>query len=49
MVCTNPLTGMRDGAAPAIANLGTLVPSEDLKSATLTRAASARIFAQNRL
>lgn len=39
MVCTNPLTGMRDGAAPASVNLGTLVPSADLKTATLTRAA----------
>lgn len=36
MVCTNPLTGMQGGIAPMSANLGTLVPSADLKSATLT-------------
>lgn len=35
MVCTNPLTGMPDDSAPATANLGTLVPAADLKSATL--------------
>lgn len=37
MVCTNPLTGTPDAAAPApaSANLGTLVPSTDLSSATL--------------
>lgn len=34
-VCTNPLTGAADGAAPASANLGTLVPSEDLNTATI--------------
>lgn len=36
MVCTNPLTGKAGGAAPASANLGTLLPSADLKTATLT-------------
>jgi hypothetical protein len=36
MVCTNPLTGTADGAAPAAANLGTLVPSADLTSGTIT-------------
>lgn len=35
MICTNPLTGTPDATAPASANLGTLVPSADLKSATL--------------
>lgn len=36
MICTNPLTGTPDAAAPAGANLGTLYPAQDLKSATLT-------------
>ena len=36
MVCTNPLTGTADGAATASANLGTLVPSTDLTSGTIT-------------
>lgn len=35
MICTNPLTGTPDGAAPARANLGTLLPSADLHNATL--------------
>ena len=35
MLCVNPLTGTRDGAAPASANLGTLVPNGDLSEATL--------------
>lgn len=35
MICTNPLTGAPDSAAPASANLGTLVPSADLSAATL--------------
>ncbi len=35
MVCTNPLTGLRGGEAPATANLGTLVPNEELSSAEL--------------
>lgn len=34
-VCTNPLTGTADGAGPAAANLGTLVPSEDLSTADI--------------
>ena len=36
MVCTNPLTGTPNAAAPASANLGTLFPSADLSTATLT-------------
>jgi hypothetical protein len=39
MVCTNPVTGIANGSSPAAANLGTLVPSEDLTSATITKAA----------
>ncbi|SEM41717.1 Protein of unknown function [Sphingomonas gellani] len=35
MVCTNPLTGTPDAAAPAGANLGTLFPDKDLTTATL--------------
>jgi Protein of unknown function (DUF3089) len=36
LLCTNPLTGTRDGdGAPPAANLGTLVPTADLTSATL--------------
>jgi len=35
LVCTNPLTGTPDADAPASANLGTLVPSADLKTATI--------------
>ncbi|MGR6328310.1 DUF3089 domain-containing protein [Sphingomonas sp. XXL09] len=35
MVCTNPITGTADAAAPAEANLGTLYPSADLTTATL--------------
>jgi hypothetical protein len=35
MLCTNPLTGSSDGAAPASANRGTLVPNRDLTSAKL--------------
>lgn len=35
MLCTNPLTGIPDGAAPASANLGTVIPSGDLKTGTL--------------
>jgi hypothetical protein len=35
MVCTNPLTGARGGAAGADRNLGTLVPDADLGSAEL--------------
>lgn len=39
VVCTNPLTGAAGGSAPMEANLGTLVPSEDLSSGSLTPAA----------
>jgi len=35
MLCTNPLSGTRDGEAAPGANLGTLVPTADLASATL--------------
>jgi hypothetical protein len=35
ILCVNPLTGTQDGAAPAAANGGTLVPTSDLRSATL--------------
>jgi hypothetical protein len=35
MLCVNPLTGVRNGVAPARANLGTLVPNEDLTNGTL--------------
>ncbi len=35
LVCTNPLTGTPDAAAPASANLGTLYPTADLASATI--------------
>ena len=35
LLCTNPLSGTRDGAAQPAANLGTLVPTADLASATL--------------
>lgn len=35
MLCINPLTGRPGGAAPASANLGTLVPRQDLTSADL--------------
>lgn len=35
MICTNPITGTADGAAPASANLGTLFPAADLSSATI--------------
>jgi Protein of unknown function (DUF3089) len=35
MLCTNPLTGTKDGAAPASANKGTLIPNGDLSNATL--------------
>ena len=37
MVCTNPLTGAAGGAAPAEANLGTLIPSADFSSAEFRR------------
>ena len=35
MICTNPITGTPGASAPATANLGTLVPSTDMKTATL--------------
>ena len=35
MLCTNPLTGTKDGIAPASADRGTLVPDGDLSGATL--------------
>ncbi len=35
MVCTNPITGTPGAAAEAQGNLGTLVPTKDLHSATL--------------
>jgi len=34
-LCVNPLTGTMNGAAPASANLGTLVPSADLSTGAL--------------
>ncbi|WP_419826280.1 DUF3089 domain-containing protein [Sphingomonas sp.] len=36
-LCTNPLTGARDGAAPASANAGALVPDAGYQGATLVR------------
>jgi hypothetical protein len=39
MLCTNPLTGTRGGAAPAARNLGTLVPNEDMSAAEFRRGA----------
>jgi hypothetical protein len=35
MLCVNPLTGTRGAAAPAAANLGTLVPNENLTEGRL--------------
>lgn len=35
MVCTNPLTGIQGGSAPASANLGTLIPDRNFQSARL--------------
>lgn len=35
VLCTNPITGTRDGQAEAARNLGTLLPSSDLQSATI--------------
>ncbi|MFL0417720.1 DUF3089 domain-containing protein [Sphingomonas sp. 179-I 2A4 NHS] len=35
LVCTNPLTGTADAAAPASANVGTLFPAQDLGSARI--------------
>ncbi len=39
ILCVNPLTGGTGGAAPASANLGTLVPSADLASGELVAGA----------
>lgn len=36
ILCSNPLTGGIGGTAPASANLGTLVPSDDLKTGSIT-------------
>lgn len=38
ILCTNPLTGIMGGEAPAKDNLGTLVPSSDLKDGKITQA-----------
>jgi hypothetical protein len=35
MICTNPITGAPGGAAPASANLGTLIPDTNFQSAEL--------------
>lgn len=35
MLCTNPLTGLTGGTAPASANLGTLVPEDSMEKGTL--------------
>ena len=35
ILCTNPITGTRNGASPPEANPGTLVPTANFKSATL--------------
>jgi len=37
ILCVNPLTGSQNGTAPPAANGGTLVPTADLRSATLQR------------
>ncbi|HEY0148511.1 MAG TPA: DUF3089 domain-containing protein [Allosphingosinicella sp.] len=37
MLCTNPLTGIRSGAASAAANFGTLVPNADLTAGELQK------------
>nr|WP_298896873.1 DUF3089 domain-containing protein [uncultured Altererythrobacter sp.] len=39
VLCTNPLTGLRGGKAPATANLGTLVPEDDMQSGELVPSA----------
>ncbi|WP_373488171.1 DUF3089 domain-containing protein [Blastomonas sp.] len=38
MLCTNPLTGVSGDEAPAEANIGTLVPNEDLTDGVITPA-----------
>jgi hypothetical protein len=35
ILCVNPLTGAQDGAAPPAANPGTLVPTADMRAASL--------------
>lgn len=37
MLCTNPLTGTKDGAAPPAVNQGTLLPNVDLSDASLVK------------
>ncbi|MEY4238281.1 MAG: hypothetical protein RL339_882 [Pseudomonadota bacterium] len=37
-LCTNPLTGVAGGEAPASANLGTMVPDAELKNGTIKSA-----------
>src|SRR5690606_29527766 len=39
MVCVNPLTGTSGGEAPASANLGTLIPNDDVSDAAFRRGA----------
>ena len=39
LLCVNPISGTLNGSAPAQANPGTLVPTVDLKSATVDRGA----------
>ncbi len=39
LLCVNPITGTPNSAAPPSANPGTLVPTADLRSATLARGA----------
>jgi pimeloyl-ACP methyl ester carboxylesterase len=41
MLCVNPLTGTTDGAAPANATAGTLVPSANFTSATIANGLTA--------
>lgn len=49
LLCVNPLTGTRDGAAPAEANPGTLIPNAELTKATLQpRAVPARCAPEQR-
>ncbi len=40
MVCVNPLTGARNGAAPAASNGGTLVPNAEFSEAEFRRGAA---------
>ena len=49
MLCSNPLTGGIGGAAPASANLGTLVPSADLSTGSIVPAAVPARCADNGL